>query len=60
MNTLATLIGIVANNALAIYFYSTVGSDAMGLFFLLLNLLFAAFLLGALRDDLEKRIRRDQ
>ncbi len=52
MNTLAVLIGFIPVNALAIYFYVTVGNDLMGLFFLFLNLVLASFLLGALRDDL--------
>ena len=54
MNTLAVLIGFVGNNVLALYFYQTVGNNGMGLFFLLLNLLFVAFLLGAVRDDIRR------
>ena len=42
MNTLAVLIGIVAVNILAVFFYQEIGSNTMGLFFLLMNLLFPA------------------
>ena len=54
MNTLAVLIGFVGNNVLALYFYQTVGNNGLGLFFLLLNLLLLAFLMGAIRDDLRR------
>ena len=59
MNTLAVLIGIVAVNILAVFFYQEIGSNTMGLFFLLLNLLFLPFLMGAVRDDLSRGRKGD-
>jgi len=60
LNTLAVLIGFVGNNALAVFFYGTVGSPAIGLFFLLLNLVLVSALLGSLEADLGRWKGKDE